>query len=179
MNRPDKKEKMKAVFSNFDSDYNIQIENFTRYEIGFSATPLILEVNSTFVKISASLDNYGYIYAVAQAKAEDLGRPSPFQIAQGLNYKNIPIPSGEIEVDQRFVLFEMTVEDLDSDTDYNLYVSAGSAHPGYPDYMKASNIVFMEFKTTKAPVIPKLSLEYASIVNISTLLVTFLIALMN
>jgi hypothetical protein len=78
MNRADKKKRMKDVFSNFDSDYDIIVQNFTRYEIGFSATPLILEVNSTFIKISASLDNYGYIYAVAQTKTEDLGRPSPF-----------------------------------------------------------------------------------------------------
>ena len=73
----------------------------------------------------------------------------------------------------------MTVEDLDSDTDYNLYVSAGSAHPGYPDYMIASNVVFLEFKTTKAPIIPKLSLEYASIVNISALLASLFLALIN
>lgn len=73
----------------------------------------------------------------------------------------------------------MTVEDLDSDTDYNLYVSAGSAHPGYPDYMKASNIVFLEFKTTKAPVIPKLSLEFASILNMTIVLLVILMALWN
>jgi len=78
MNRADKKKRMKNVFSNFDSDYDIIVQNFTRYEIAFSATPLILEANSTFIKISASLDNYGYIYAVAQTKTEDLGRPSPF-----------------------------------------------------------------------------------------------------
>ena len=73
----------------------------------------------------------------------------------------------------------MTVEDLDSDTYYNLYVSAGSAHPGYPDYMKASGIVFLEFQTTKAPVIPKLSLDFANILNVSLVLSMLLLALLN
>jgi hypothetical protein len=102
MNRPDKKKRMSDVFSNFDVDFKINTYNFTRYEIGFSATPKILNVTNSLVNITANLDNFGYIYAVALAKSEDLGRPSPFQIANGLDYKNVPLPSSQVLVNQKF-----------------------------------------------------------------------------
>jgi hypothetical protein len=161
LNRADKKAALSSTFSNFDSDRTITPYNFTRYEIGFSATPRILGVDSSTVNITANLDNFGYIYAVALAKNDDLGSPSPFQIANGLDYKNVPLPSASVEVDQKFILFEFTVKNLDPDTDYNLYMTAGSAHPGYPDYMNEQYTVFLEFKTDKAPIIPKLSLEFS------------------
>lgn len=145
LNRADKKVKMSETFSNFDSDFTITPYNFSRYEIGFSAVPKILGVDSSTVNISANLDNFGYIYAVALSKSNDLGRPSPFQIANGLDYKNVPLPSGKVEVNQKFILFEFTVKNLDPDTDYNLYLSAGSAHPGYPDYMAEGSTIFLEF----------------------------------
>jgi hypothetical protein len=136
---------MSEVFSNFDNDFKIAPYNFERYEIGFSALPKILNVNSTFVNITANLDNFGYIYAVALSKSDDLGKPSPFQIASGLDYKNVPIPSGFVEVKTKFILYEFLITDLDPDTFYNLYLTAGSAHPGYPDLMKASSTIFLEF----------------------------------
>ena len=98
MNQADKKKRMSEYFSNFDSDFVVNPYNFVRYTIGFSATPRILGVDASTVRITANLDNYGYIYAVALSKANDLGRPSPYQISQGLDYKNVPIPSGKIEV---------------------------------------------------------------------------------
>lgn len=161
LNNDDKKAKLSETFSNFDSDITIAPYNFTRYDIGFSATPKTTGVNASAVNITASLDNYGYIYAVALAKDDDLGSPSPFQIANGLDYKNVPIPSGSAEVNQKFIIFDFTVKNLDPDTDYNLYLTAGNAHPGYPDYMSEANTVFLEFKTDKAAVIPKLSLEFS------------------
>lgn len=146
-----KKQKMQEYFGNFDPTYDIKPVEFKRYEVGFSTRPVILNVSFDEVNVTCNLDNYGYIYAVAVRKDDDLGRPSSFQISRGLSYRNIPIPSSYVEIDQKFVIFNLTVSYLDSDTDYNLYMTAGSAHPGYPDLMNDTSVIFVEFKTLKAP----------------------------
>jgi hypothetical protein len=48
-------------------------------------------------------------------------------------------------------------------------MTAGSAHPGYPDLMPDANVIFLEFKTLKAPEKPKLSIESSGIFSISFL----------
>lgn len=164
---------MAETFSNYDKDFEIEPYSFTRYDIGFSAIPRITDVGSNIVNISANLDNYGFIYAIAVTKTDDLGKPSPFQISRGLDYRNIPLPSSSIEITQKFLVFNFNVTDLDPDTDYNLYLTAGSAHPGYPDLMVDDNTVFLEFKTLKAPVIPKLSLERSGILDVWKWIIAF------
>lgn len=151
LNWPSKKSKLLETFGNFDSTYNIEPIEFKRYDVGFSTNPTILNVSFEEVNVTCNLDNYGYVYAVAVRKDDDLGKPSSFQIANGLSYQNIPIPSGYAEIDEKFTIFNLTVSYLDSDTDYNLYMSAGSAHPGYPDYMNDTQVIFLEFKTPKEP----------------------------
>ena len=161
MNRQDKKDKMAQTFSNFDKDFTLTPYNFTRYAVGFSAIPRIVDIGFSEINMTLNLDNFGFIYVVCIPKSDDLGKPSPFQISRGLDYRNIPLPSGSVEINQKFVLFNLTVGDLDADTDYNLYATAGSAHPGYPDLMVDNRTVFLEFKTQKAPIVPKLSLEFS------------------
>ena len=169
LNRADKKQKVKDTFQNFDVNYNIVPIEFKRYDVGFSTKPQIVNVSFDQVNITCNLDNYGYIYAAAVRKDDDLGKPSSFQVARGLDYRNIPLPSNFVEIDQKFVVFSFTVDYLDSDTDYNLYMTAGSAHPGYPDLMPDANVIFLEFKTLKAPEKPKLSIESSGIFSISFL----------
>lgn len=151
LNRPDKNAMMKDAFQNFDVSYSIVPIEFKRYTVGFSTLPQIVNVSFDLVNITCNLDNYGYIFAVCVRKDDDLGKPSSFQISQGLNYQNIPLPSNYVEIDTKFVVFNLTVSYLDSDTDYNLYITAGSAHPGYSDLMPDTSIVFLEFHTLKAP----------------------------
>jgi len=167
LNSDSKKAKMAQTFSNYDTSFVVSPYNFTRYEIGFSSDPVILNVTNENVTLQCNLDSYGWIYAVAVRKADDLGKPSPFQISRGIDYRNVPLPSAVKEVNIKFILYEMDIPDLDPDTDYNLYVTAGSAHPGYPDLMSEKKTVFLEFKTNKAPIIPKLSLETGFIFDVS------------
>ena len=175
LNRADKRQKMAEVFSNYDTAFTIQPYNFTRYEIGFSSNPTIVNITFNSVNITANLDNYGFIYAVAVRKADDLGKPTPFQISRGTDYRNVPLPSGSVAIDVKFVVVDFLVPDLDPDTDYNLYMTAGSAHPGYPDLMTDSRTLFLEFKTPKAPIIPRLSLDFGPIFMLSWTAFGFLI----
>lgn len=161
---------MKAAFSNFDTDYLISPIEFKRYQVGFSATPSILNVSFNQVNVSCNLDNYGFIYAIAMKIDDDLGKPSSFQVASGISYLNIPVPSNFTEITQKFTLFNLTVNYLDSDTTYNLYMTAGSAHPGYPDLMADSQVIFLKFTTPKAPEKPRLSIEASQILAIASFL---------
>jgi hypothetical protein len=150
MNKDEKKAKMVEFFSNFDISYNIVPVEFIRYQVGFSTKPAILNVTANEVLITCNLDNFGYVYAVCVKKEEDLGKPSSYQISTGLSYRNIPLPSNAVEISEKFISFQMLVSYLDPDTDYNMYVTGGSAHPGYPDLMDESLNAFLEFKTLKA-----------------------------
>jgi hypothetical protein len=151
LNTATKKALLKSAFSNFDSTYQIKPIEFVRYQVGFSTAPIVLNVSYNQMNMSCNLDNYGYIYAVAVSKDRDLGKPTSYQVANGLDYQNVPLPSGMVEISEKFVVFNLTISYLDADTSYNLYVTAGSAHPGYPDLMNDTKVAFLQFSTLKAP----------------------------
>jgi hypothetical protein len=69
----------------------------------------------------------------------------------------------------------LSVNGLESNTDYIAYFTAGNAHPGYPDLMSEKLTFDLNFKTLDLKEIPKLSLEFASIfmVNLLILLIIF------
>jgi hypothetical protein len=167
LNREDRKTRMKAAFSNFDKSFTITPIEFKRYSVDFSTPPVVLNVSFSQVNISCNLDNYGYVFATAVKKDEDLGKPSSYQVASGLSYQNEPLPSNYTEINQKFVPFNLTVSYLEADTGYNLYVSAGSAHPGYPDLMNDSSVIFLEFTTPKEPEKPRLAIESAFVCHLS------------
>lgn len=169
-----KKNRMKSSFSNFDSDFVIKPIEFKRYQVGFSSNPSILNVSFNQINVSCNLDNYGFIYATAVKIDEDLGKPSSFQVASGLSYQNIPVPSNFSEISQKFVLFNLTVNYLEPDTSYNLYMTAGSAHPGYPDLMKDSSVIFLNFTTPKAPERPRLSIESSKLMVVAVWIIAIL-----
>jgi hypothetical protein len=167
LNKATKQARMKAAFSNFDTSFVVSPIEFKRYAVDFSTPPTVLNVSFNQVNITCNLDNYGYVFATAVKKDEDLGKPSSFQVASGLSYQNVPLPSNFTEINQKFVPFNLTVSYLDADTGYNLYVTAGSAHPGYPDLMNDTSVIFLEFTTPKAPEKPRLSIESGLIVKLS------------
>lgn len=177
LSKADRQARMKAAFSNFDNSYTITPIEFKRYTVDFSTKPVVLNVSFSQVNISCNLDNYGFVYATAVKKDQDLGKPTSFQVASGLSYQNEPLPSNFTEISQKFTLFNLTVNYLDADTGYNLYVTAGSAHPGYPDLMNDTNVIFLEFTTPKAPEKPRLSIETGMILALAKVWVSILAAL--
>jgi hypothetical protein len=177
LSKADRQARMKAAFSNFDNSYTITPIEFKRYTVDFSTKPVVLNVSFSQVNISCNLDNYGFVYATAVKKDQDLGKPTSFQVASGLSYQNEPLPSNFTEISQKFTLFNLTVNYLDADTGYNLYVTAGSAHPGYPDLMNDTNVIFLEFTTPKAPEKPRLSIETGMILSLAKVWVSILAAL--
>lgn len=102
--------------------------------------------------LSVKLDNFGIVYAVAINQSEDLGKPKPFQISRGTNHVNIKKKSSMIAINEKYAVFEFSVFDLDPNTAYNLYVTAGSAHPGYPDLLNDASTQILECKTLALPI---------------------------
>lgn len=143
-----KAELLKA-YTNFDTSYNVTTTSFVKYEAGFATDPSVLSAGYSNVTFSVKLNNWGWVYAICVKQSEDLGQPSPFQISQGTNYKNIPVPNEIVEISLSYTYYNVTVLNLDADSLYNLYVSTGSAHPGYPDLLNVNSTVLKTFGTQK------------------------------
>lgn len=144
--------------TNFDSTFAITGTEFTRYIPAFPSTPTNPDLGSEWASLTASLNNYGYVFAVFLVASEDFGKPSPYQILHGFNSKNVKMASGSIEISETYEDFTMNVTGLEPETDYNVYIVAGSAHPGYPDLMASESVVMLTL-TTLPPTISKIFLK--------------------
>lgn len=166
-----KKALLKQSFQTFADTFPLYYEEFQRYDVNFSSEPFINKFTNSTVQVVMKLDNYGWGYAVALKNSENLGKPSPYQIQRGLNERNQRKSFQAIKIDQKFKEFQLLIKDLEQNTDYKLYVSAGSAHPGFPDMMSDQMTVILSFKTLTTPETPKLSLEWEGLRHVSLLLV--------
>ncbi len=137
--------------TNYDTSYTVTGTAFTRYVPGFPTTPTSYSLDWNWAMIQGSLNNYGWIFVVFIPAAEDYGKPSPYQIANGLNNYNIQKPSGKVEVSEAYKSFYINVTGLEPETDYNVYTIGGSAHPGYPDLFASDSIVIITLTTNPAP----------------------------
>jgi hypothetical protein len=146
-----KKDVLASMLSNFDTSYLITGTSVLNIFPGFPTPPAIIAYDQTSVTITSTLDNYGWVFAVAVLKSEDLGKPSSYQIWNGLDFKNKRVPNGSVEVTAKFEAFTFKITSLTNNTGYNLYIVAGSAHPGYPDLNVEKNIVFLELTTLDYP----------------------------
>lgn len=152
LNGDDRKAMLNSLLSNYDTTYTITSTEFTRYLPAFPVTPICSDISWDWAQIQGTLNNYGFIFVTMLKASEDVGKPSPYQIARGFNNKNIQNPAGSFEISTPYKDFNVNVTGLDPLTDYNVYVVAGSAHPGYPDLIKAESIKIITIKTLPAPV---------------------------
>lgn len=167
LNEDDSKEYLEGKLSTYDSSYQIEPEEFERYIPVFSSTIDLVEVTETTATIKAKLDSYGWIFAVAIKKSEDLGTPTPYQIEKGYNFVNVEAPSASVEVSEKFEYFSFSFSGLDYDTEYTAYIVGGSAHPGYPDLMDSEDIESLDFTTPEPTVDPTLDINGQEIREIS------------
>lgn len=79
--------------------------------------------------------------------SEDKSKPTSFQIFKGYNSFNIPIPQGFVEISQSFAYFTFNITNLTPNTQYNVYITSGSVHPGYPDLLDDKSIVLLGIQT--------------------------------
>lgn len=142
-----------ARISNFDTTYEIPYSEVPRYHPKFIGNVLLVNYTYYSATFSLALNNYGLGYIVVISQDQDSGTyPLPYQISLGYNQSNVPVlSSASIEINATYTLFNITVYNLDSETKYNAYISAGSANPGYPDMMDAKYVQKISFFTHISP----------------------------
>lgn len=171
------KNQMRQKFSSFDTTYNITAIEYSKYSSYFSVPPALMNTSYSNMTFNFKLDSYGWVFAIAVRDIEDFGKPTPYQIYKGLNYKNIPTVKNFVEVDKKYTYFDISIHGLFSASLYNVYVTTGSAHPGYPDLLIDNYTATFSFETLKVPDVPKLSLNKSWVVVCQFLILVFLIIL--
>lgn len=148
-----KSTELAARISNFDTTYEIVYSEVPRYRPKFIGNVILTNYTYYSASFSLSLNNYGWGYVVIIKEAEDSSKyPSPYQISLGYNQTNVPVYNyGSIEVTASYTNFNITLNNLESETKYNAYISAGSANPGYPDMMESKYVQKISFYTHIAP----------------------------
>eukprot|EP00828_Plagiopyla_frontata_P048232 TRINITY_DN9178_c0_g1_i1.p1 TRINITY_DN9178_c0_g1~~TRINITY_DN9178_c0_g1_i1.p1 ORF type:complete len:546 (+),score=71.98 TRINITY_DN9178_c0_g1_i1:127-1764(+) len=155
-----KKDTLNELLTNFDTDYTITVSEFVSYTPSFVSIPEVSDQSTNYVKFTIQLDNYGVSYAVALIAGQDT-KPSPAQIKWGFNASNVPAPWNYVNISEKYTLFYITIEDLEPDTQYSVYVIGGSAHPGYPDLMAKDDIIQLNIKTDAEIIVPHLNIQEA------------------
>lgn len=179
MNNSTVREKMYAAYPTYDKDFTIPTTEWQKYEAKFASDPAIYSelTTSSGTSFSVRLDNFGWIYSVCVKGTEDLGKPSPYQIQQGTDVNNIPRPGSYIEIKESYTVYNVSVNYLDADTSYNMYVTTGSAQPGYPDLLNTNSTVLITFKTASKAIPEVLSLNKSSLNKFSMIIVCFFCAI--
>lgn len=145
---------LEARISNFDSTYDIPYSSVLRYKPKFIGTALLNNYTYYSANFSLILNNYGWGYIIAIKESDDASGvyPSPYQISLGYNQSNILVDNyGFVEVTEGYTLFKIYINNLESETIYNAYISAGSANPGYPDMIDKKYVQKLRFITNVAP----------------------------
>lgn len=55
-----------------------------------------------------------------------------------MNSTNGVVPSWKIEVSEPYTKYNLSIPGMVPNTEYNVYIIGGSAHPGYPDLMDSA-----------------------------------------
>jgi len=138
---------LNSLLTNFDTSYVIPVQNFTSYIPSFVEPPTVSKVDQFYITVQGKLDNFGFIYAVSINASQDSSKPSSFQIYNGFDSGNLPGQSGYVEVSSAFTYFTFNIDNLTANTQYDIYITAGSVHPGYPDLIPDTSIVLIAILT--------------------------------
>lgn len=156
----------------FDYPQVIQSQTFYAISCSFENDPIFYYTSSfSTIKLSISLIQDGYIYAVAFPAYNNTSAIYPQQIVLGYDTQNNLMPSSWSDVEAR-IPKNLTLSNLIENTIYNIYVTCGNSYPGDPEISKGYK--FLEARTKKKPDPIALSLNRSTPLKI--LLWVYLIA---
>lgn len=144
---------------NFDALQIISGTEFIPYVPNFIESPVVNGISLYSCSVEASLDNFGFIFLIATETALDKQKPKSVQVWWGYNSRNQVQPANYVAVDIKFTKYTVTISiiviqkigNLKPDTDYNMYVVPGSAHPGYPDLPLDATVQLVPCRTLAFP----------------------------
>ncbi|OMJ89673.1 hypothetical protein SteCoe_8125 [Stentor coeruleus] len=138
--------------NNFDTSYDITGNTVVVDSCVYEEMPHIVNKSSSYqyIGLTASLVEDGYIYAVALLADTDPGYPFSFQVVLGNDLWNRPALSvftnASAGAEANF-----TFSQVDHNTSYHIYVICTNDNPGYPEPIKDSSVVKIEWRTAAKP----------------------------
>eukprot|EP01016_Furgasonia_blochmanni_P025095 TRINITY_DN27069_c0_g1_i2.p1 TRINITY_DN27069_c0_g1~~TRINITY_DN27069_c0_g1_i2.p1 ORF type:complete len:198 (-),score=49.40 TRINITY_DN27069_c0_g1_i2:238-771(-) len=160
-----------------DRYMGIEANDFPRYNVKFPTPPEVYDSTMHSVSVRLQLDNFGWVFVTCIKQADDLTKPTAYQVYRGYNYRNLQVRSAKFEVSVKYKDVNFTIDELEDDTPYTIYVVGGSAHPGYPDLMPDKHVLPLTFKTLPVPKIMRLDINQGVKMEPSYLLMTFALML--
>jgi hypothetical protein len=142
---------LSTLLANLNTLQTITGSEYQPYVPKFVQTPLNNYVDYYTCGVTAELDSLGYIFMIATEAASDSQKPNANQVFWGFNSSNHRKPSVYTQVNKSFTFSNLTIGELNPNTDYNLYLITGSAHPGYPDLPDDSAVVLVGCRTPDFP----------------------------
>lgn len=109
----------------------------------------MLKDTASSLSFSVVLNNYGTIYGIAVPRVENATTsiPSPFQIWSGYDSVNNAVVNASAVVLQPNINYTLTFNLLNASTTYDIYMTAGSNHPQFPDLLSPGATVSIEANT--------------------------------
>lgn len=158
INSAESKSYIKSQLSYFDDTVTATISKYTLY------TPFFVKVLSTYqtpelqketassLSFTVMLNNYGKVFGIAVQRVENATTsiPSPYQIWQGYDSVNNAVSNATVEVLQPNINYTLTFTLLKAATTYDIYITAGSNHPQFPDLLSGGATVSMEADTKES-----------------------------
>lgn len=95
------------------------------------------------------LNNYGTVYGIAVPRSVNVTAavPSPYQIWHGYDSVNNAVVSASVVILQPNINYTLSFNLLTPDTVYDIYMTAGSNHPEFPDLLSGGATVSIEAST--------------------------------
>lgn len=145
-------ERFENKLNNFDTSYDITGSQVTVDACVYEEMPHVVNKSSSYqyIGLTASLVEDGYVYAVALLADTDPGYPFSFQVVLGNDLWNRPALSVFTNASAG-VSANFTFSQVDHNTSYHIYVICTNNNPGYPEPIKDSSVVKIEWMTAAKP----------------------------
>ena len=145
-------DKFEEKLNNFDSSFKIYGSEVNVDRCKFNEYPHVVNETSDYrnITISASIEEDGFIYAIALIADQDPGTPFAFQVFEGNDMRNRPtlVVYKSVDADNQA---NLTFTQVNDNTTYHLYVICTNNNPGYVEKIDDSKVVKIKWTTDPKP----------------------------
>jgi len=168
----EKSQYLAKMLNNFQNSEEVKGSEVTMEPCEFSVSPNINYTSYSSITVQSELLRSGYVYSVVVAKDQNYGVPSSYQIYKGTDSQNKPLLSKSSPANAGVTL-STTFSELNFETEYNLYFTCSNNYPVFPDLLRDSKVVPLNFKTKTTP--PPTPLNINSSTYLAVTLITLIL----
>lgn len=160
LNTASAKSYIKKSLASYDDSQTLAISKYLLYVPYFAKVAdrhqnaELVSQTATSLTFKVMLNNYGFVYGIAVPSVENgtSSIPSPYQIWRGFDSINAQAPNASVEVLQPNIDYTLTFDLLNASSTYDVYLTAGSNHPVYPDLLSGGSTVSIQAITSDSNV---------------------------